>query len=186
MESQKSFGNADYRTNTRPHWTRHFILRSRIFITFESVEFGYRIVFISVNILELEVIDTIRERYCSIILKTVKYSFRIFLIYVSLRRRRTALSVSCPCLVFARIFRKILSGVCPVSGFCPDSVCLDSVRCQDSVRIFRKKAFRCLSVRPDKDKTELSGLSLSLSADVWFLYSYNHFIYNYGHRLKLQ
>ena len=84
--------------------------------------------------------------------------------------------------------------LCPVS-VCPDSVCLDSVRCQDSVRIFRKKSFpvsvcpdsvcldsvrcpdfvrisqknsvRCLSVRPDKDKTELSGLSLSLSADVW-------------------
>ena len=35
---------------------------------------------------------------------------------------------------------------CPVS-VCPDPVCLDSVRCQDSVRIFRKKAFRCLSVR---------------------------------------
>ena len=85
--------------------------------------------------------------------------------------------------------------LCPVS-VCPDSVCLDSVRCQDSVRIFRKKSFpvsvcpdsvcldsvrcpdfvrisqknsvRCLSVRPDKDKTELSGLSLSLSADVCF------------------
>ena len=43
------------------------------------------------------------------------------------RRRRTALSVSCPCLVFVRIFRKILSGVCPLSGFCPDflsGVCL--------------------------------------------------------------
>ena len=67
----------------------------------------------------------------------------------------------CPCLVFERIFRNILSGVCltefflsrfyPLSGFCPD---------------FRKKSVRCLSVRPDKDKTELSGLSLSLSADV--------------------
>ena len=46
---------------------------------------------------------------------------------VSTRRRRTALSVSCPCLVFVRIFRKILSGVCPLSGFCPDllsGVCL--------------------------------------------------------------
>ena len=43
------------------------------------------------------------------------------------RRRRTALSVSCPCLVFVRIFRKILSGVCLLSGFCPDflsGVCL--------------------------------------------------------------
>ena len=121
------------------------------------------------------------------------------------RRRRTALSVSCPGLVFVRIFRKILSGVrplsgfcqdflsgvclsgfclsrfCPLSGFCPefckkscpmsvcpDSVCLDSVRCPDFVRISGKNSVRCLSVRPDKDKTELSGFSLSLSADVCF------------------
>ena len=49
---------------------------------------------------------------------------------------------------------------------CPDSVCLDSVRCPDFVRIFKKNSVRCLSVRPDRDKTELSGLSLSLSADV--------------------
>ena len=44
-----------------------------------------------------------------------------------IRRRRTALSVSCPCLVFVRIFQKILSGVCLLSGFCPDflsGVCL--------------------------------------------------------------
>ena len=46
-----------------------------------------------------------------------------------------------------------LSRFCPVSGFCPD---------------FQKNSVRCLSVRPDKDKTELSGLSLSLSADVWY------------------
>ena len=124
-------------------------------------------------------------------------------LFTASRRRRTALSVSCPCLVFVRIFRKILSGVCLLSGFCPDflsgvclsgfclsrfcplsgfcpefckkscpmsvcpdSVCLDSVRCPDFVRIFKKNSVRCLSVRPDKDKTELSGLSLSLSADV--------------------
>ena len=55
----------------------------------------------------------------------------------------------------------------PVS-VCPDSVCLDSVRCPDFVRISRKNSVRCLSVRPGKDKTELSGLSLSLSADVWY------------------
>ena len=36
------------------------------------------------------------------------------------RRRRTALSVSCPCLVFVRIFRKIVP-----------AVCLDSVSCSD-------------------------------------------------------
>ena len=42
------------------------------------------------------------------------------------RRLRTKLSVSHHCLVFVRIFRKILSGVCLLSGFC----------CQLSVRIF--------------------------------------------------
>ena len=41
---------------------------------------------------------------------------------------------------------------------CPDFVCRDSVRCPDSVSIFQKK-----SVRPDKDKTEVSGFLLSLS-----------------------
>ena len=34
------------------------------------------------------------------------------------RVKRTALSRSCPSPVFVRIFRKVLSGVCPVSGFC--------------------------------------------------------------------
>ena len=44
------------------------------------------------------------------------------------RRRRTALSVSCPCLVFVRIFRKIVFGV-RLSGWtrtrqsCPDFYC---------------------------------------------------------------
>ena len=47
------------------------------------------------------------------------------------------------CLDSVRIF---LKKYFPMS-FCPDFVCLDSVRCQDSVRIFRKKTFRCLSVR---------------------------------------
>ena len=50
-------------------------------------------------------------------LQTVAYS----------RVKRTALSRSCPCPVFVRIFRKVLSGVCPVSGFCQNSlsgVCL--------------------------------------------------------------
>ena len=59
---------------------------------------------------------------------------------------------------------------CPVhvpfsSGFsgkwCPVSVC-----CPYSVRIFVKKYVRCLSIRPDKDERELSGLSLYLSADM--------------------
>ena len=56
------------------------------------------------------------------------------------RRRRTALSMSYdsyPCLVFVRIFRKILTDVC-LSGF----FCFDSVRCPD----FRKKSL--LSVCP--------------------------------------
>ena len=60
-------------------------------------------------------------------------------------------------------------GVCLLSGF--SARCL-SVSILSAVRIlsdFRKKAVRCLSARPDKDETELSGLSLSLSVDVCFL-----------------
>ena len=60
-------------------------------------------------------------------------SFNI-LYYGTTRRRRTTLSVSCPCLVF-----------------------LD----------FLENRVRCLSVRVNMDEKELSGLSLSLSADVW-------------------
>ena len=88
------------------------------------------------------------------------------------RVKRTALSRSCPCPVFVRIFRKVLSGVCPVSGFCQNSlsgVCLSGLClsrfcpmsgfCLD----FQEKSVRCLSVRPDKDKTEVSGFLLSLS-----------------------
>ncbi len=80
------------------------------------------------------------------------------------------LSVSRFCPDFPENPVRCLSAVrilCPVS-VCPDFVCLDSVRCPGFVRISRKNSVRCLSVRPDKDKTELSGLSLSLSADVWF------------------
>ena len=51
------------------------------------------------------------------------------------------------------------------------SVCPDfPVSILFAVRIlsgFKKKAVRRLSVRPDKDKKELSGLSLSLFVDVW-------------------
>ena len=72
------------------------------------------------------------------------------------------LSRFCPLSGFCPDFRK---KDCPMS-FCPDFVCLDSVRCPDFVRNFRKNAVRCLSVRPDKDETELSGFSVSLSADV--------------------
>ena len=39
--------------------------------------------------------------------------------------KMTWIGRSCPCLVFVRIFRKILSGVCLLSGFCPD--CLSGV-----------------------------------------------------------
>ena len=66
---------------------------------------------------------------------------------MEIRCRRAALSVSCPCLVFVRIYRKIvlsvglLPGFCPdfLSGsVCPDCVCLGSVSCPDSVRIIEK------------------------------------------------
>ena len=41
--------------------------------------------------------------------------------YVSLciRRRRTVLSSSCPCLVFVRIFHEVMSAVCLLFGFSP-------------------------------------------------------------------
>ena len=62
----------------------------------------------------------------------------------------------CPCPVFLSFlsgfrFQKIVSGVYILSGFCPE---------------FRKKAARCLPVRSDKEESKLSGLSLSLSAEV--------------------
>ena len=69
------------------------------------------------------------------------------------------------CLSAVRILSEILLKWCPMS-VCPDF----SVSILSAVRIlsgFKKKAVRCLSVRPDKDKKELSGLSLSLSVDVW-------------------
>ena len=47
------------------------------------------------------------------------------------RRRRTALSVSCPCLVFVRISGRS----CPVSVCCPDSVRILSVSILSAVRI---------------------------------------------------
>ena len=59
------------------------------------------------------------------------------------RRRRTALSVSCPCLVFVQIFRKMVSGVCP-SGFCLSRFCQLSGFCQS----LRNKTVRRLSVCP--------------------------------------
>ena len=68
-----------------------------------------------------------------------------FLVKIGGRRRRTALSVS---------------------RFCPDFP-ENPVRCLSAVRILFGFSVRCLSFRPDRDKTELSGLSLSSSADVW-------------------
>ena len=79
-----------------------------------------------------------------------------------------------------------------LSRFCPDFAenpvrCLSTVRslfrfflCQfcplaNSVRIC-KKAVRYLFVRPDKDETEVSGLSVSLSTDVWSGSRYQKFI----------
>ena len=64
--------------------------------------------------------------------------------FISTRVKRTALSRSCPCPVFVRIFRKVLSGVCPVSGLCPDF--LSAVRILS--RFFRKSLSGvCLSDR---------------------------------------
>ena len=60
-----------------------------------------------------------------------------------------------------------------LSRLCPD-IPEFSVRC---LFVFSFRCFlsgiletyvRCLSVRPDKDETLLSGLSMSLYADVWF------------------
>ena len=45
---------------------------------------------------------------------TVRSMYKV----LQVRRRQTAQSVSRPCLVFVRIFRKIVSGVC-LPGFCP-------------------------------------------------------------------
>ena len=53
------------------------------------------------------------------------------------RHRRTALSVSCPCLVFVRIFQKIVSGVC-LSGLCLSRFCLSGrTRTRQSYPDFR-------------------------------------------------
>ena len=80
---------------------------------------------------------------------------------ISTRPRRTALSVSCPCLVSVRIFRKIVSGVFLLSEFCPDflsGVCLSgfflsrfcpvSEFCPD----FQKNTVRCLSAGQGQDR----------------------------------
>ena len=64
---------------------------------------------------------------------------------------------------------------CPMS-FCPHFVC------PDSVRNFRKNAIRCLS---DKDKTDLSGLSVPLSADVWCAVTLFNFRDNFPSSFKL-
>ena len=80
----------------------------------------------------------------------------------------------CPCPVLVSFLSDLSGKSCPVSVwcldsvwiFCSDSICLDSARFPDSVRNCMKNANQCLSVRPDKDDTEPSGVALSLSADV--------------------
>ena len=96
------------------------------------------------------------------------------------RRRRTELSVSCPCLIFVRIFRKIVSVVCLLSGFCPDVLkkccpisvcsdfaCPDSVQFPESVRILEKKPVRCLSFWLDEDEDRRT-LMLMTTLCWWF------------------
>ena len=67
------------------------------------------------------------------------------------------------CLSHVRIFYR---QICPVSVRYLSASILSAVRVLSG---FLKKTLRCMSVRPDKDKTELSGLSLSLSADVCYV-----------------
>ena len=53
------------------------------------------------------------------------------------------------------------------SRFCPDFP-ENPDRCLSAVRILKEKfSVVCLSVRADKDEAEVSGLSVSLSADAW-------------------
>ena len=76
---------------------------------------------------------------------------------IEIRRRRTALSLS----RFGPDF--------PENRVRCLSVRIFPVSILSAVRILSglwTKAARCLSVRPDKDETELSELSLSLTADV--------------------
>ena len=61
--------------------------------------------------------------------------------------------------------------VLSLSDFCLDFP-ENPVRCLSAFRIlsgFLKKAVRCRSVRPDKNETEVSGLSVSLTVDVCLL-----------------
>ena len=117
--------------------------------------------------------------------------FMGFLIIKILRRlerrcRRAALSVSCTCLVFSGFSEKSS----PLSVCYSNSAWYLSVRilsisilstvrifkasdfvgldffCLDSVWAFRKTVFCCLLVRSDKKETEVSALSVSLSAAV--------------------
>ena len=64
----------------------------------------------------------------------------------------------------------ILSGILYKNAVRCLSVRIFSVSILSPIRIqsdfYGENAVRCLSVRADKDETELSGLSLSLSADV--------------------
>ena len=83
-----------------------------------------------------------------------------------------------------------MSGVYPSFEY-SWQICPDSVRCLDCVRIFVKKIVRCLSVRIlsvsrlDKDETELSWLTVCLSAEVWCAVTLFNFRDNFPSSFKL-
>ena len=88
--------------------------------------------------------------------------------YTVSRRRRTALSVSCPCLVSVRISRKILSDVCLLSVFSirclsvrilPDSI-LSAVRILSGF-CEKKQSVVCLSGRTrTRQRSTLRGVRI--------------------------
>ena len=88
-------------------------------------------------------------------------------------RRRTALFVTCPRLILSRFSGKsCLGSVCCPDSVCPDfssifvQICLSQFCSQSGLCLDFEKNVCGLSVRPEKDETELFGLSLSLSADI--------------------
>ena len=61
-----------------------------------------------------------QKEFCNSIWPSQRYKY--YKVYLpSLRSASVPTLVSSPCLVFVRIFRKILFGVCLMSGFCPYS-----------------------------------------------------------------
>ena len=85
----------------------------------------------------------------------------------------------CPCPVLVSFVSGLAEKSCPVPVYCPDCVRIFvrflfvrnlSVSIPSAVWIpsgFSKKSVRCLPVWSVKDEPEVSGLSMSLSADVW-------------------